>query len=150
MDQGQVKKEGIPSTAPEVLVIGRDPTMRLYTNEILQSAGFRVHAISPWEAKCLVIDGDRAYSLVVFGHTLHPHDVVEIGMKMRRRSPASKLLLILGPHFDPKTLSIFDATLEGMAGPAALVREVHRLTKIPPSTDRSEANPASTLKILDA
>jgi PleD family two-component response regulator len=144
MDHSQIKKASDPSTPVEILLIGRDPTMRAYTNEFLQSAGFAVRAIAPWEAKCLVIDGDRAYALVVFCHTLYREDVSEIGTQLRRRSPTSKLLLVLGPHFDPATLSIFDATLEGLSGPAALVREVHRLTKSPIS-DRTANGAAAFL-----
>ncbi len=116
------------SAAVEILLIGRDQIMRLYTDEVLRRAGFVVRSVAPWDAKNIVNDGVQKYPLVVFSHTLYPQDVAEIGTQLRRRCPGSKLLLMLGPDLMPVNFSMFDATIEGLEGPVALVKAVHRLT----------------------
>ncbi len=127
------KSSGSDHSKPvEVLLIGRDPTMRVYTDEVLRQAGFHVRSITPWEAKGVLNDDVSAYSLVVFTNTLFPADVSEIGSQLRKRSPGSKLLLMLGPDPMPVSPTMFDGTLEGLDGPAALVREARRLTASSP------------------
>jgi len=116
------------SMRSDVLFIGRNPVVRVYTDEILKRAGFQVHAITPWEVKSIVNNGLPTYPLVIFGNTMYPQEVIEIGKQLRRCSPASKLLLMLGPDGAPINLSAFDSVLEGLEGPAALVQEARRLT----------------------
>ncbi len=77
-----------------------------------------------------VVKGDApAYPLVVFSDTLSAKDISEIGTQLRQRSPASKMLLMLGPDSTLQNFSMFDATMEGLDGPAALIREVRRLAE---------------------
>ena len=120
---------GSDHTIPiEVLLIGRDPAMRLYTDEVLEKAGFHVRAITPWEAKGM-IDDAQTYALVVFSNTLNSGDISEIAAPLRQHNPSQKLLLMLGPDSMPTNLSAFDATLEALEGPAALIRMVRRLAE---------------------
>ncbi len=123
----------------EVLLIGPDPSARVYTDEVLKQAGFHVRAITPKEAKGMVDDGAAAYSLVVFSNTLDSRDIVDIAAPLRQHNPGQKLLLMLGPDSPRIAFSDFDATLEGLDGPAALVRLVRRLT------ESSEANGSANM-----
>ena len=121
-----------PTTGVDILLIGRDPAMPMYTDEVLRRAGFRVRAITPGEATEVARPDAPTYPLVVFSDTLYPRDISEIGPQFRRRNPASKLLLMLGPDSAPDNFAIFDAMMEGLEGPAALIREVRRLAGLPP------------------
>ncbi len=120
------------SASVEILLIGRIPVMPMYTDEVLRQAGFRVRAITPGEAAEVVKESAAAYPLVVFSDTLSANDISELGVQLRRRSPASKMLLMLGPDSTLQNDSIFDATMEGLDGPAALIREVRRLADSSP------------------
>lgn len=116
----------------EILLIGRNPATPMYTDEVLRRAGFRVHAITPGQISEMARPDAPTYPLVVFSNTLYPRDISEIGPQLRSRNPASKLLLMLGPDSAPENLPIFDAMMEGLDGPAALIREVRRLAGLPP------------------
>lgn len=118
------------SMGSDVLIIARDPIAHVYSDEVLKRAGFLVQSMTPWEAKNMFSQNLPAYSLVIFSSTIYPRETVEIGKQLRRRSPASKLLLILGPDAVPGNLSIFDSVIEGLDGPAALIREARRLTTV--------------------
>lgn len=111
----------------EVLLIGRDLAMPIYTDEVLRRAGFRVRTVTPMEATEVPGPAAPVYPLVVFSDTLYPRDISEIGQRLRHRYPASKLLLMLGPDSTPENFSIFDAMMEGLEGPAALIRMARRL-----------------------
>ncbi|MEO6830417.1 MAG: hypothetical protein ABI164_11465 [Acidobacteriaceae bacterium] len=113
---------------PEVLLIGRDQTARLYTDEVLRRGGFHVRAVAPREAKNLVDDG-VSYAVVVFSNTLDSRDVAEIGTQLRQRIPNAKLLLLLGPDSAAMNLSLFDASIEGLDGPAALIQVARQLAE---------------------
>ncbi len=124
------KRSGSDHIIPvEVLLIGRETSMRLYTDEVLKQAGFHVRAITPAEARGMIDDGAAAYSLVVFSNTLDSEDLDDIAMPLRQHNPGQKLLLMLGPDSPSVNFSQFDATLEGLEGPAALVRTVRRLAE---------------------
>ena len=114
---------------PEVLLIGRDQHARMYTDDVLRRGGFHVRAIAPWEADRVLHDGIDSFSLVIFSNTLYPQDIADIGSRMRRHSPNIKLLLILGPDSTPASASLFDATLEGLDGPTALIRAARQLAE---------------------
>ncbi len=113
----------------EILLIGRNQITPMYTDEVLRHAGFRVRAMTPGETMEVVKGDAPAYPLVVFSDTLSAKDISEIGPQLRQRSPASKMLLMLGPDSTLPNSSMFDATMEGLDGPAALIREVRRLTE---------------------
>lgn len=118
-----------PCAVPQVLLIGRDQNARLYTDEVLRRGGFSVRAIAPWEAKSVVNDGIDQYPLVVFSNTLNTQDISEIAAQMRRRSPRTRMLLMLGPDSAPVNNSLFDDMLEGLEGPVALIRALRRLAE---------------------
>ncbi len=113
----------------QILLIGRDQNARLYTDEVLRRGGFSVRAIAPWEAKNVVADGVDKYPLVIFSNTLNTQDISEIGTQLRRSCPGTKLLLMLGPDSAPVNNSLFDAMLEGLEGPVALIRAVRYLAE---------------------
>jgi DNA-binding NtrC family response regulator len=117
------------SNGIKVLLIGRDQQARLYTDEVLRREGFNVRAIAPWEARTVVNDGVGAYSLVVFSNTLNTNDISDIGTQLRRHSPQTKTLLLLGPDVTPASAAQFDEMLEGLAGPVALIHAVRRLAE---------------------
>ena len=107
----------------EVLLIQRKEKAQLYTDEVLRRAGFWVRVVTPSN----VFEDGRAYPLVVFSNTLTVKDVTEIGAQFRRRSPHSRLLLVLGPESSGVNTPMFDAVLEGLEGPAALIRAARLL-----------------------
>ena len=109
-----------------ILLIGRDPSLQGSRADVLKHSGFDVQMASPKEALGQIAGGHN-YPLVVFSHTLDPEEILELGKKIRQQNCSSKLLLILGPDSTPLDFSFFDGTLEGLDGPAALVREVRRL-----------------------
>lgn len=121
------------STGVEILLIGRNLATPMFTDEVLRHAGFRVRAITPGEAADAASENAQTYPLVVFSDTLYARDISEIGPRFRRRNPSSKLLLMLGPDSAPDNFSIFDTMMEGLEGPAALIREVRRLAGLPPA-----------------
>lgn len=107
------------SAPAEVLLIQRKEKGQLYTDEVLQRAGFWVRTVTPSEA---AVEDGHTFPLVVFSNTLSALEVAEIGAEFRRRSPRSRLLLLLGPDSANVNGTLFDAMLEGLEGPAALVR----------------------------
>jgi|GEM_PF-4286992 len=113
------KAPGTHSGHAEILLIQRKETAQLYTDEVLRRAGFWVRAVTPSEAS---VEDGHAYSLIVFSNTLNARDVAEIGSEFRRRCPRARLLLLLGPNSAGVDASLFDAALEGLEGPTALVR----------------------------
>ncbi len=113
----------------EILFIGCDQTARMYTDDVLRRAGFGVRVVAPSEAKDLVNDDGHSWPLVVFSNTLNPQNISEIGAQLRKRSPRSRLLLMLGPDSIPVASTLFDATLESLEGPVALIRAVRRLAE---------------------
>jgi len=117
---------------PEVLLIGRDPSVRLYTDEVLVRAGFQVHGMTPWDAGNMVNHDFPSFPLVIFNKTVHLREATQIARQLRRQSPASRLLLILGPDVTRGNLSTFDSVVDGLAGPATLVSEARRLASPAP------------------
>ena len=117
------------SASYEILFIGCDQTVRSYTDDVLRRAGFGVRVVAPGEAMELVNNDGREYPVVVFSNTLNPQDISEIGRQLRKRSPRSKLLLMLGPDPIPLDSTLFDATLESLEGPVALIQTVRCLTE---------------------
>lgn len=123
---------GIPSkkckpACAEVLLIGRDPSVRVYVDEVLARAGFQVHGMTPWDAGNMVNHDFPSFPLVIFNNTVHLREATQIARQLRRQSPASRLLLILGPDVTRGNLSRFDSVVDGLAGPATLVSEARRL-----------------------
>jgi hypothetical protein len=113
------KAPGTHSANADVLLIQRKETAQLYTDEVLRRAGFWVRAVTPTEAS---FEDGQKYALVVFSNTLSACDASEIGTEFRRRSPRTRLLLLLGPDSHGVNQGLFDTVLEGLEGPAALVR----------------------------
>jgi hypothetical protein len=133
----------------DILLIGRDATTRLYTDEVLQQAGFKVISIGPWEAKNLVKYEIYTYPVIIFSHTLHPADITEIGSQMRRRIPGSKLLLIVGSDPMPVSFDLFDTVIDGLDGPKALIRKVRRLSELASETSKPAKPAATSSKKID-
>lgn len=109
-----------------ILFIGRDPTLLGCKAQVLMKAGFRVSAASPVKAKAMLATAG-CYGLVVLSHTLLPEEVLEVVMETRARHARTKMLFVLGPDPVSFSLSIFDATVEGLDGPTALI---HMATKL--------------------
>lgn len=113
---------------PDILLIHCLLPARMYTDEVLRHAGFSVHAIEPDELReYMQLASLPPYPLVIFSNTVGPQDAAFLGMQLRRHLPYSKILLMCGPDAIPPNQPIFNAILETLRGPAALVREVQRL-----------------------
>jgi hypothetical protein len=111
----------------KILVVARDQILRVYTDDVLRSAGFPVLSLAPWEARNVLQQGGDAFPLVVFSHTLLPEDISDLGGQVRRVSPETKVLLLRGPEPVSLNPAFYDAAMEGLEGPVALIREVYRL-----------------------
>ncbi|MGC1782368.1 MAG: hypothetical protein WA708_07610 [Acidobacteriaceae bacterium] len=123
----------------KILVIARDQILRVYTDDVLRSAGFLVQSLAPWEARTALQHGGDTFPVIVFSHTLLPEDISELGRQVRRVSPGTKVLLLRGPEpvsFNP---AYYDAAMEGLEGPIALIKEVHRLLASSAASDGAAA-----------
>lgn len=140
----------VPQEAAEVLLIGRAPAV--YTEEILRRAGFVVHAMSLGDAQNMEWNVIPRFPVVIFGNTVSPLQAVNIGKRLRRYHPESRLLLMRGSNLHPiygsekmpRNLAIFDFIMEGLDGPATLVAETRRLANLfPPESLPAHSHPRS-------
>jgi len=117
-------------TAP-ILMIGRDPSLMSYKTAVLATANLAVDTALPTQAQTILQNG-AGYEVVIFSHTLEADEVLQMERTLRARRPDTKLLLIVGPGSGPVAYELFDATMQGLDGPAALISKVRGLLNSPP------------------
>jgi hypothetical protein len=109
-----------------ILMIGRDPTLMVYKAAVLGTASLAVDTALPGQA-LTILEEKAPYNLVILSHTLEPDEALHIRNAIRARNLGTKLLLMLGPRGTPLNYELFDATLRGLDGPAALIAKVQQL-----------------------
>ena len=123
----------VPTAAPNdpeqtrILLVRQSETTTLYTDDVLRNAGFLVTVTTPAQVPAVVNDGIASYSLFVMSHTLAPEDLSEAAVQLRQSHPSAKIILMEGSNMPDVDPTLYDGTLDGLDGPKALIRQVHRL-----------------------
>ena len=123
----------VPTAAPNgseqtrILLVRQSETDDTIHGRRVEKSWFLRQGRYSGEVQAVVNDGIAAYSLFVMSHTLAPEDLSEAAIQLRRSHPSAKIILMEGPNMPDVDPALYDGTLDGLDGPKALIRQVHRL-----------------------
>ena len=112
---------------PQIVVqIGRDTELLRLRAQIIGSAGYTVHSMTPDQAVAEVRK-DREPQVWVFCHTLKFYELALLAVAIRSSRPADKLLRLTGLDDIAQMPGLFDGLLEPVRSVDDLLRTVGEL-----------------------
>lgn len=109
-----------------VVQIGRDTELLRLRAQIISSAGYSVHSMTPDEAVAEVRK-EREAQVWVFCHTLEFYELALLAVAIRSSRPADKLLRLTGLDDIGHMPGLFDGLLEPVRSVDDLLRTVSEL-----------------------
>ena len=112
---------------PQMVVqVGRDTELLRLRAQIISSAGYSVHSMTPDEAVAEVRK-EREAQVWVFCHTLEFYELALLAVAIRSSRPADKLLRLTGLDDIGHMPGLFDGLLEPVRSVDDLLRTVSEL-----------------------
>jgi len=109
-----------------VVQVGRDTELLRLRAQIISSAGYSVHSMTPDEAVAEVRK-EREAQVWVFCHTLEFYELALLAVAIRSSRPADKLLRLTGLDDIGHMPGLFDGLLEPVRSVDDLLRTVSEL-----------------------
>ena len=111
---------------PAVLMIGADTELLSSRAAVIRKGGWQTTLANPVAVEALLATGSK-FPVAIFCTTLSRDDNAGLASLFRRSSPETKLLLLLRSNYSHQPISLFDAAMEVLDGPDALIGTVRRL-----------------------
>ncbi len=108
-----------PEALTQVLLLGHDPQLLSYRNQVLQTTGLLTRAVR-WEAGMLATALPPAI-VVILCHTLGGFERWSIVDGLRRMPHPPRLIGLDAGFMQPEERSGFDVVVENLSGPQALI-----------------------------
>ena len=112
------------SGRPIVLCIGNDDALLAYRAEVLRLGGFEVVCLCPASRqRDLLPELCRRYSpgLALACHSLSHQQRLLFAHCLRAACPGSRLVALTAGHLQPEEAASYDALLDSLDGPQALI-----------------------------
>jgi hypothetical protein len=116
----------VPQRRQMVIQIGRDTELLRLRAQIISSAGYTVHSMTPDQAVGEVRNERQAH-VWVFCHTLEFYELALLAVAIRSSWPADKLLRLTGLNDMGQMPGLFDGLLEPIRSVDDLLRTVREL-----------------------
>jgi DNA-binding response OmpR family regulator len=97
-------------------------------NMVLTSAGFEVTAASTVTGAEQLLEA-RRFDLVVLCDTIPPERRYDLASKLRRKSPALRVLILYEPGEPSPKAGVADAFVGSLDGPEALIEGARQLVR---------------------
>jgi hypothetical protein len=116
----------VPQRPQIVVQIGRDRELLRLRAQIISSAGYTVHSMTPDQAVGEV-PKEREAQVWVFCHTLEFYELALLAVAIRSSQPADKLLRLTGLDDVEPMPGLFDGLLEPVRSVDDLLRTISEL-----------------------
>jgi DNA-binding NarL/FixJ family response regulator len=115
---------------PLVFNVGNDSTLLAYRAEVLKLAGFQVLSISPpvWshQEQFAHLCRMQKPEISIACHTLTRSQRLALAKQLRSDCPEMKLLALTTDDLDREEERLYDALIDSLDGPAALIDTLRR------------------------